>query len=30
MAILLFSVTSDWLPSFGYETVGANSPALPT
>jgi peptide/nickel transport system permease protein len=24
MAILLFSVTMDWLPSFGYETVGAN------
>jgi peptide/nickel transport system permease protein len=24
MAILLFSVTLDWLPSFGYETVGAN------
>jgi peptide/nickel transport system permease protein len=23
MAILLFSVTMDWLPSFGYETVGA-------
>jgi len=24
MGILLFSVTMDWLPSFGYETVGAN------
>jgi peptide/nickel transport system permease protein len=24
MAILLFSVTLDWLPSFGYESVGAN------
>jgi peptide/nickel transport system permease protein len=24
MAILLFSVEMDWLPSFGYETVGAN------
>jgi peptide/nickel transport system permease protein len=24
MAILLFSVELDWLPSFGYETVGAN------
>ena len=24
MAILLFSVTLDWLPSFGYETIGAN------
>lgn len=24
MAILLFSVTLDWLPSFGYQTVGAN------
>jgi len=24
MAILLFSVALDWLPSFGYETVGAN------
>src|SRR6195256_956385 len=24
MAILLFSVWLDWLPSFGYETVGAN------
>lgn len=24
MAILLFSVVMDWLPSFGYETVGAN------
>jgi peptide/nickel transport system permease protein len=23
MGILLFSVTFDWLPSFGYETVGA-------
>jgi peptide/nickel transport system permease protein len=23
MAILLFSVTLDWLPSFGYETIGA-------
>lgn len=23
MAILLFSVTMDWLPSFGYETIGA-------
>src|SRR6266571_7228502 len=24
MAILLFSVAMDWLPSFGYETIGAN------
>lgn len=24
MAILFFSVTMDWLPSFGFETVGAN------
>ncbi|MDB5628341.1 MAG: transporter permease protein, partial [Tardiphaga sp.] len=24
MAILLFSVTLNWLPSFGYETVGGN------
>jgi peptide/nickel transport system permease protein len=24
IAILLFSVQLDWLPSFGYETVGAN------
>lgn len=24
MAILVFSVWMDWLPSFGYETVGAN------
>jgi peptide/nickel transport system permease protein len=24
MGILLFSVALDWLPSFGYETVGAN------
>ena len=24
IAILLFSVELDWLPSFGYETVGAN------
>jgi peptide/nickel transport system permease protein len=24
MAILVFSVWLDWLPSFGYETVGAN------
>ena len=24
MAILLFSVAMDWLPSFGYETVGTN------
>src|SRR5258708_3712580 len=24
MAILLFSVALDWLPSFGYETVAAN------
>jgi peptide/nickel transport system permease protein len=24
IAILLFSVALDWLPSFGYETVGAN------
>jgi peptide/nickel transport system permease protein len=24
MAILLFSVTLNWLPSFGYETIGAN------
>ena len=24
MAILLFSVALDWLPSFGYQTVGAN------
>ena len=28
MAILLFSVTVDWLPSFGYETVGANYTGL--
>jgi len=28
MAILLFSVTLDWLPSFGYETVGANYTGL--
>jgi peptide/nickel transport system permease protein len=28
MAILLFSVTMDWLPSFGYETVGANYSGL--
>ena len=28
MAILLFSVTMDWLPSFGYETVGANYTGL--
>ncbi|SDM84962.1 ABC transporter permease [Afipia sp. GAS231] len=28
MAILLFSVVMDWLPSFGYETVGANYTGL--
>ena len=28
MAILLFSVQLDWLPSFGYETVGANYTGL--
>ena len=28
MAILLFSVTLDWLPSFGYETVGGNFTGL--
>jgi peptide/nickel transport system permease protein len=28
IAILLFSVTLDWLPSFGYETVGANYTGL--
>jgi peptide/nickel transport system permease protein len=28
IAILLFSVTMDWLPSFGYETVGANYTGL--
>lgn len=28
MAILLFSVTLDWLPSFGYETVGAGYTGL--
>ena len=28
MAILLFSVVLDWLPSFGYETVGANYTGL--
>jgi peptide/nickel transport system permease protein len=28
MAILLFSVEMDWLPSFGYETVGANYTGL--
>src|SRR6476660_1453840 len=28
MAILLFSVAVDWLPSFGYETVGANYTGL--
>jgi peptide/nickel transport system permease protein len=28
MGILLFSVTVDWLPSFGYETVGANLTGL--
>jgi peptide/nickel transport system permease protein len=28
MAILLFSVTMDWLPSFGYETVGAGYTGL--
>nr|WP_245450371.1 ABC transporter permease [Bradyrhizobium diazoefficiens] len=28
MGILLFSVTFDWLPSFGYETVGANLTGL--
>ena len=28
MGILLFSVTFDWLPSFGYETVGANYTGL--
>ena len=28
MAILLFSVALDWLPSFGYETVGAGYTGL--
>src|SRR6266404_5660485 len=28
MAILLFSVAMDWLPSFGYETIGANYTGL--
>ena len=28
MAILLFSVTLNWLPSFGYETVGGNYTGL--
>src|SRR5450755_3586921 len=28
MAILLFSVALDWLPSFGYETIGANYTGL--
>src|SRR3954468_13101980 len=28
MAILLFSVAVDWLPSFGYESVGANYTGL--
>ncbi|MFN4277968.1 MAG: ABC transporter permease [Ferrovibrio sp.] len=28
MGILLFSVTLDWLPSFGYETVGAGYTGL--
>jgi peptide/nickel transport system permease protein len=28
MAILLFSVPMDWLPSFGFETVGANHTGL--
>ncbi|WP_300297206.1 ABC transporter permease [Ferrovibrio sp.] len=28
MAILLFSVTMEWLPSFGYETVGAGYTGL--
>ncbi|CAN5486554.1 ABC transporter permease [soil metagenome] len=28
MAILLFSVTLGWLPSFGYDTVGANLTGL--
>ena len=28
MAILLFSVTMDWLPSFGYETIGAGYTGL--
>jgi peptide/nickel transport system permease protein len=28
MAILVFSVWFDWLPSFGYETVGANYTGL--
>jgi peptide/nickel transport system permease protein len=28
MAILVFSVWMDWLPSFGYETVGANYTGL--
>jgi peptide/nickel transport system permease protein len=28
IAILLFSVALDWLPSFGYETVGANYTGL--
>ena len=28
MAILLFSVALDWLPSFGYQTIGANYTGL--
>ena len=28
MGILLFSVTFDWLPSFGYDTVGGNYTGL--
>src|SRR6195952_5096916 len=28
MAILLFSVALDWLPSFGYETIGAGYTGL--
>ena len=28
MAILLFSVALDWLPSFGYETIGAHYTGL--
>src|SRR5438477_127537 len=28
IAILLFSVALDWLPSFGYETIGANYPGI--
>lgn len=28
MAVLLFSVTLDWLPGFGYETIGSNYTGL--